>query len=91
MVVRRVQGHVHPHHMESLYYRIRITVRQKEVVPTVESGVIGAVDWCLAFSKVFVVPVFVVHMLGEPTRRAADFPTGGNKAWPALHGIGEGR
>jgi len=67
-------------------YAIRTATGQKEAVPTVEYGMIGAVDWCLTSAKAFMVLVLVVRVLGEPTRRAADLPTGRNGAWPALHG-----
>jgi hypothetical protein len=52
---------------------------------TIKDGVVNTVDCVLAFSKVFVMPVFMVKVLGEPTRRTADFLAGRNWTWPAWH------
>ena len=43
---------------------------------------VRAVDGLLAFSKAFVMAMLMVKMLGESTRRTADFLAGGNGAGP---------
>ena len=50
-------------------------------------------EWSLTLAKVFMVPMFIVEVLSEPTWGAADLPTGGDGTWPVCcreHRVGQG-
>lgn len=43
------------------------------------------INGLLTLTEFFVVLVFAIEMLCEPTRRAADLVAGGNRTWPLWH------